>query len=401
MHRVAVHRVIAANPCAPLAAAAPFGVVNTGQVSAVSIVLPSEILLRGPDLGSTTIGLLLPLSGLMGIAGPAILNCAILAAEHLNESSGRLLEFILIDAGRPVTEVANEVAALAHTGLVDGLVGTHTSDVRVAVEAVLPAHVPYVFTPPHETVRRRDTTVYLGADPEKQLRQPLEWVAQNHRATRWAFIGNDYIWPQTVHAAARRLVRRLGDSVVMERLVPIGQVDVAQLVDAARSVRADALLLSLVGRDGIAFQRGITEMGAGDAFLRLSTAMDETCLVASGGDTTGRLFSAMPSFVLQTDDRHNRLLEAYLQRFGTTAPLPGSYAEGCYDGVHLLAAMLSSGLLASAAAGVVASRLRSAAPSPASAASARQSRLIRLHSPLSLALATGTELQVVASDANR
>jgi hypothetical protein len=130
----------------------------------------------------------------------------------------------------------------------------------------------------------------------------------------------------------------------------MGRGKVAELVAATRRADADAILISLVGRDGIEFHRGVTELDAGQSFLRLCTALDENCLVAVGGDSSGELYSAMPTFLQQGDDRHLRLLESYVARFGLTAPVPGSYAEGCYDGVHVLSALCMSGLLANKSA---------------------------------------------------
>lgn len=367
--------------------------------SSVSILLPAEILLRGADSRATTIGLLLPLSGLMGVAGPSILNCAILAAEEASERSDSPIELVLIDAGRLPSDVADEVALLVGAGLVEGLVGTHTSNTRVAVEAILADRVPYVFTPPHEANRRVARSLFLGSDPEEQLTQPISWIARNRHVRRWALIGNDYVWPQAVHKAARRVLRRLGQQVVMDRLVPLGGVDVAELVETARRSGADAVLVSLVGRDGIEFHRGVTEMGAGELFVRLCTALDENFLVAVGGDTSGRLFTAMPTFLTQTDERHTRLLDNYFLRFGSFAPPPGSYAEGCYDGTHLLAALLQSGLLESHAATDAANRLvarRLVAPRSRALAAAD---VVPMRRPASLAQADGTLLEVVLASA--
>lgn len=310
--------------------------------SAVSLTLSSEALLRESALRPLTIGLLAPLSGLMGIAGPSIINCAILAAEEACLAAEQGMELILVDAGGSPADVASEVDLLVSAGLVDGLVGTHTSSVRVTVEARLADRVPYIFTPPHEFSPSVPGSVFLGSDPDEQLRGPIGWLVRHRQVARWALIGNDYVWPRQVHSSARRVLGKLAQRVVLDRLVPVGRVDAAELVSAARAARADAILVSLVGRDGIEFHRGVTALDAGQAFVRLCTALDENCLVAAGGDGSGELFSAMPSFILQDDERHQRLLELYAARFGTTAPLPGSYAEGCYDGVHLLAAICGS-----------------------------------------------------------
>ena len=354
----------------------------------VSLVLPSTLMLRGPMPGALGIGLLAPLSGVMGIAGPSILNCAQLAAEHVAERTGFHAELVPIDAGQRPAEVARAVRQLLDSRLVQGLVGAHTSDVRVAVSRVVPQEVPYIFTPPHETGSGRPGTVFTGSAPQLQLRHPLEWIIRNHSVRRWALIGGDYVWPRQVHSEARRILRALGQEIVLDRFVGLGSVDPERLVDEARRSRAEAILVSLVGRDGITFHRGAAEYGADRQFVRLCTALDENCLLAIGGDSTGMLYSAMPSFILQQDDEHQNFLEGYLRRFGVTAPLPASYAEGCYDGVLLLAELWMSGLLDSMPPAHAALSLAAASKRPGPAVVGRSSggRLAR---------AEGTELVVI------
>ncbi|WP_138445080.1 substrate-binding domain-containing protein [Sinomonas susongensis] len=317
------------------------------MTSPVSLVLPSTLVLRGPMPGTLSIGLLAPLSGVMGVAGPSILNCAQLAAEHVAERTGLATELVAIDAGQSPGEVARAVRQLIDARLIQGLVGAHTSDVRVAVSSVVPHGMPYVFTPPHESGQGKPGTVFTGSAPQLQLRHPLEWIIRHHSVRRWALIGGDYVWPRQVHREARSLLRALGQEIVMDRFVALGSVDAGRLLDEARSSRAEAILVSLVGRDGITFHRGAAEYGADRQFVRLCTALDENCLLAVGGDATGMLYSAMPSFILQQDDEHQSFIELYLKRFGISAPLPASYAEGCHDGVLLLAELWLSGLLES------------------------------------------------------
>ncbi|MBT1003946.1 ABC transporter substrate-binding protein [Paenarthrobacter sp. DKR-5] len=360
--------------------------------SAVSLVLPGTLILRGPPSGTLSIGLLVPLSGVMGIAGPSILNFALLAAEHVAERVGKVPELVVIDAGRGPDEVAALVGQLVSAGLVHGLVGAHTSDVRAAVARVVADRVPYVFTPPRERDSMRSGTIFTGSDPRMQLQRPLEWIIAHHRVRRWALIGNEYVWPRQVHRVASKVLRDLGQSVVMDRLVPLGSVDTERLLDEAGKSRAEAILLSLVGRDGINFHRQATEAGTGQRFIRLYTTFDENCLLAAGGDETGLLYSAMPSFIGQQDERHERLMELYRDRFGVSAPLPASYAEGCYDGIMLLAELQLSGLLGSMPPPVAARRVAAAGSlgGAAYAGSAVRSQL---------AVAEGHELLVIGNSA--
>ncbi len=305
--------------------------------------MTSDALLRGPESTTLSIGLIVPLSGIMGQAGPAIMNCALLATEEVALATGRQIELVIVDGGQRPEEVAAEVDLLVSSHLVHGLVGTHPSNVRAAVELMLNGRVPYIFTPPHEGAAAKPGSVFLGTSPSEQLRQPIAWLSAHRKISTWALIGNDYVWPRQVHRAARRALHDLGQTVVMDRLIPTGQVDVEELAHTALKSGAEGILVSLIGRDSIEFNRTIVEIGAANHFVRLCSALDENCLVAAGGDDSGNLYSAMPSFIRQDDDRHLKLMEAYSARFGYQAPLPGTYAEGCYDGVNLLASLAVAG----------------------------------------------------------
>lgn len=309
----------------------------------VNQILTSDALLRGPESRTLSIGLIIPLSGVMGQAGPSIMNCALLATEEVAIATGRAIELIIIDGGQPPQDVAAEVDLLVSSQLLHGLVGTHPSNVRTAVELVLRGRVPYIFTPPHEGASAKPGSIFLGTSPSEQLKQPIAWLSAHRKISTWALIGNDYIWPRQVHRAARKALGELGQTVVMDRLVPTGKVDVEELAHAALRSGAEGILVSLIGRDSIEFNRTIVEIGAAHHFVRLCSALDENCLVAVGGDETGNLYSAMPSFIRQGDDRHLKLMESYTSRFGYQAPLPGTYAEGCYDGVNLLASLVVAG----------------------------------------------------------
>ncbi|MQA82413.1 MAG: ABC transporter substrate-binding protein [Streptosporangiales bacterium] len=361
---------------------------------------PAELLVGGPDRHALRVGLLVPVSGTLGLVGPAAIDCAVLATEEVNAAGGvggRPLELVLVDAGRAPAEVARETGTLLDAGLVEVLAGVHASDVHRAVEHAVAGRAPYVFTPPHEGGARRAGVVLMGESPTEQLAPPVRWLTAHRRARRWALVGNDYIWPRAMHGAARRLLRDAGADVVLERLVPLGQVDPGPLIDALRRHRADALLLSLVGRDLVVFNRTFRHAGMGDTVVRLSGALEENGLLAAGGDESGELYATMRSFATMRDERQVALHERHRARFGAQAPVVGAYAEGCYDGLHLTAALGAAGATRVADVTRVAGRLLSGTTD-------RQVRRAWAAAPLGppprrvhLARADGFDLSVVAS----
>lgn len=310
--------------------------------------LQALVLPRGEEC--LRVCLVIPQSGALGMVGPSALDAALLAAHEVNTAGGvlgRYVDLVLVDGGRSPVAVAQEVARLGAAGAIDVVTGFHTSDVHRAVEAVAAGRTPYVFTPPHEGGRRKRGVVCIGVEPVQQLRASLRWLTQRHGVGRWALVGNDYIWPAAVHRVARRLVTQNAGHVVLERRVPLGGVSTVldRLVDDLRRSGADAALLSLVGRDLATFNLALKRSGLDRRIVRLSGALEENGLMASGGDDTGLLYASMSSFASLQDDWRLALEERHRSVLGPQAPVLDTYAEGVYDGVHLVAALAAEGSL--------------------------------------------------------
>jgi urea transport system substrate-binding protein len=301
---------------------------------------------------ATRLGLVVPMSGTLGMMGPAVLNCARLAAAELNASGGILhkpIEFVLVDAGRDARTVAADVLDLVRDGAIDAVIGTHASDARVEIVRAIAGAVPYVFTPPYEGGETAPGVYLLGETPDRQLRPVLHWLVDSRRARRWALIGNDYVWPRRLNRAARHYLRKAHADVVAEQYVPLGLTDPQPLVDLVASSRADAVLLTLVGSDLVTFNRAFAASRAGETVLRLCGALEENGLLGAGGDTSGELYASMGYFGTVATDSALGFLERYTHRYGWQAPVLNGHAEACYDGIQLLSALAErAGSLATA-----------------------------------------------------
>ncbi|HEY0506675.1 MAG TPA: ABC transporter substrate-binding protein [Blastococcus sp.] len=306
---------------------------------------PWEVLLTGPRPDVVRVGLAVPLSGPLAMTAPSALDLAGLAADEINAAggaAGRPVELVWVDSGRAPEVVAAEAAALHRAGAFELLVGFHTSDVHRAVERALPPGARYIFTPPHEGGARRPGVLRIGQSPLEQHAAALTWLVRHQRARRWVLLGTDYVWPRAVHRAAQRVLADVGGEVVGEALVPFGPTDPAPLLDLVIRSRADAVLLSLVGRDLVAFNREFAHAGLDRRVVRLSGALEENGLYALGGDATGELFACMPSFAAAddgADESQLALQERHARRSGPGAPVVCAYARGIYDGVRLAAAL--------------------------------------------------------------
>ena len=290
------------------------------------------------------VALVVPVSGTLGLIGPGAVNCADLAAHEINEAGGLLgrpVELTLVDGGRPAADVAGDVAALVGLGQAQAVVGVHSSDVRVALVDAVGGAIPYVYTPPYVGGERAPGVYLAGETPDRQVRPVLRWLAERNRGRRWFLLGNDYVWPRRVNAAARAYLRELGARVVAERYVPRGDLEPGPLLDAVGARRADAVLLTLVGRDLVDFNRAFAASSLAERVLRLCPALEENGLLGVGGDATGELYSTMGYFASVATDAGLDFIGRYASRFGPLAPVPGGHGEGCYDGMRLLAALVS------------------------------------------------------------
>ncbi|NUR91319.1 MAG: substrate-binding domain-containing protein [Nonomuraea sp.] len=291
-------------------------------------LLPSEAL---------RIGLVVPVSGVLGLVGPCALNCAVLAAEEVNAAGGilgRPVELVLVDGGGSPGAVAAEVAGLVATGAVDALAGTHASDVRVAIVEALGGRVPFVYAPPYEGGGHAPGVYFLGETPGRQLEPGIDHLA-GRGARRWFLLGNDYVWPRLVHAAARLRLHARGAVVVGERFVPYGQA--TRWLDRVADARPDAILLTLIGSDLVAFNRAYAAGGLGAA--RLCGALEEHGLMGIGGDGTGELYASMGYFRDLATEASLGFAERYAARFGIDAPMLNAHGHGCYEAVAMLAAL--------------------------------------------------------------
>jgi urea transport system substrate-binding protein len=317
---------------------------------------PWDVLVSGPAPDVVRIGLAVPLTGPLALTAPSALDLAALAAEECTAAggvAGRRVELVPVDSGRAPETVVAEAVALRQAGVFDSLVGFHTSDVHRALARAWAGPGSYVFTPPHEGGRSLPGVLRTGPGPTAQHAGALAWLVRHRRATRWVLLGTDYVWPRAVHRAARTTLAGLGAQVVGEALVPFGPGDPGPLLDLVVRTRADAVLLSLVGRDLVLFHREFARAGLDRRVVRLSGALEENGLYALGGDATGELYATMPSFAAapaSADERQLDLQERHARRAGAGAPVVCAYARSVYDGVRLACSLLADGTPGPAAA---------------------------------------------------
>ncbi len=298
---------------------------------------------RGPrPAAALRVGLLIPLSGSAGIWGPSAHKCATLAVDEINGGGGvlgREVRLVLSDAGGAPATVAAAARGLVEERGVEAIVGMHISAVRVAVARALKGRVPFVYTPLYEGGERSPGVFAVGETPEQQLRPAITWLAERHRARRWYLIGNDYVWPRVSHAAAKCYIAQCGGEVLGDEYVPLGSDDFAASLARIRAARPHAVLISLVGGDGVAFHRRFAAEGMAGDHLRLCSALDENALLGVGAENAENLFAASGYFAALPTRANQSFVERYQESFGRLAPVLSALGQSCYEGFRFYAAL--------------------------------------------------------------
>ena len=292
------------------------------------------------------IGLCVPMGGLTGIWGPSALASAKLAAAELNRASGiggRACRLIAVNADDDAPLLESVLGELVHAGEVDALIGMHTSYVRQRIVSAIGGQIPFVYTPLYEGGESTPGVFAIGDTPARQLQPAIAWLARRERPRRWALLGNDYIWPHVSNRLAREYIAQCGAQVVAEHYVPLHTTDYAAQLGALQRAGADAVLLSLVGEDAIAFNRAFGELGMAGSMLRLSCAIEENELLAIGAANTQRLYVASSYFAALATDANLAFKERYHAHFGERAPTLNSLGQSTYEGVHFLASLFERG----------------------------------------------------------
>ena len=293
------------------------------------------------------VALLIPMCGSAGIWGPSCIASAEVAAHELNRRdgiAGKSVQLILFDSAieAPVP-VEDLVDALLESRSIDAIVGMHISAVRQRLTKVVRGRIPYVYTPMYEGGERGIGVFAIGDTPGHQLVPAMEWIRGRYRLRKWALIGNDYVWPRASHRYAKAKLADMQASLVYERYLSFSAPDLVAEVESIASSGAEAVLISLIGQDAVDFNRAFGDMGLDRNVVRLTCAVEENGLLASGAENLNRLYCSASYFGALTTDANACFREVYHAFHGDRAPVLGALGQSTYEGMHFLSSLMEDG----------------------------------------------------------
>lgn len=288
------------------------------------------------------VGVIIPLRGPAGLFGPSSRYCAALAADEINERGGldgRPISLLHIDGGLQPSEVGAIVKTLIDNQVVVALVGMHDSDVRRAVIDANKGRIPYIYTPTYEGGEMAEGVFALGETPEQQVRPIMPALVGERGIRRWYFIGNDYIWPHRLHAAAKKYICDCGGSVVAQHYLSFDTEDFDDYLEDIAEKAPDGVLVSLVGASAVQFNRAFAAAGLSGNIIRFGPLTDENVLLAIGPESTGNLLAASGYFPIMAGRENSLFHRRYMKRYGSNAPVITFMGQSCYDGLLTLEAL--------------------------------------------------------------
>ena len=289
------------------------------------------------------LGLLISRTGSYGAVGEAIYRGAMLAVAEVDRDPAFRFRFecrAIDPAGNTDSYVSGARSLLSEGDLIH-VVGCYTSSSRKEVLPIFEKHDGLLWYPSHyEGFETAENIVYTGAAPNQHV-VPLTHYMLRQKSRTVFMVGSNYIWAWENNRIMRELLMRRGGAVLGERYVPIGDLDLDDIVGQIVELRPDFIFNTLIGESAYAFFRllreacetaGIDQIGAMPV-VSCSLAEPELAMI---GPACGGHLSSSVYYSTVRNDSNRKFVEAWKARWPDAGETSAD-AEAAYVAVHLLA----------------------------------------------------------------
>lgn len=281
-------------------------------------------------LNPIRLGLMPPLTGLVGLYGIEICNAARIACAEINAAGGLLgrpLELIIEDDGSLPDTAVPAALRLVEEHHCDAIIGNLLSNSRIAVAAQVaePKRIPYLNFSFYEGSISGRYFFHFAALPNQQIDKMIPWLAKHH-GLKMFFAGNNYEWPRGSIDAAKRALTALGGDILGEEYLPIGASphDIDTLLQQVALSGADVFVPYFAGDDQVHLLTRFTEMGLKK---RMAVAMGhyDEMMVSRLPAHVREGFYSSNSYFMSVDTAENR---DYLAQLAQQPGITGIWPDG-------------------------------------------------------------------------
>lgn len=284
------------------------------------------------DLKENTVklGLMPPLTGLVGIYGIEIARAGQIACQEVNESGGvlgRPLELIIEDDGSLPDSSVNAAEKLVNQHQCSAIIGNLLSNSRIAVayNVAEPCKIPYLNFSFYEGSISSRYFFHFAAIPNQQIEKMIPYMHETC-GPRMFFAGNNYEWPRGSIDAAKRALIRIGGVVVGEEYLPIGvdDEDIEKLIDRVSKTSPDVFVPYFAGEDQVKLLTRFTERGLKKQMKVVMGHYDEMMASRLSAEVREGFYSSNSYFMSVDSDENRR----YLARLAKQTDVTGIWPQG-------------------------------------------------------------------------
>lgn len=280
--------------------------------------------------------------GREGLLGTLTAIDEINATQHFGLS---LTPHVRDPHGATETYAAMAAELVAHSGA-RHILGCTTSWSRKEVIPVLEkTQTTLWYACPYEGFEANEQVVYLGACPNQHVLPLLAYILPRFGADGF-LVGSNYIWGWETNRIARDAMETGGGTVMGERYIPLGDTDIAHIIDEIRMKRPAFVLNTLIGPSSHAFLAAYHALGLSDAAFAqdvrpvLSCNLAESELAELGEIANGQY--AIAPYFQSLDLPENQLFLELTRRFAPNVRHISAFFAQAYAAVHLLAAGIAA-----------------------------------------------------------
>lgn len=293
------------------------------------------------DRARIRIGLLFSTTGPYSVVSRSMLNGALLGVAEINRmTDGPLLEPVIVDPGGDLRRYSELSTSLLASGI-RHVVGCYTSSSRKEVIPAFEKHDGLLWYPSHyEGFETSSNVVYTGAAPNQHILPLVEHMTRVAGRTVYC-IGSNYIWAWENNRIMREAIMARGGRVLAERYLPVGETDVAKVVEEIIALRPAFIFNTLIGTSAYQFFRDLRRAAirAGldqPAVLPVaSCSLSEPELEEIGDEAVDGHLSSSVYFSTVETEANRRFLADYAAAY-PAGPTLSADAEASYIAVAIL-----------------------------------------------------------------
>ncbi|MBF0271289.1 MAG: ABC transporter substrate-binding protein [Magnetococcales bacterium] len=274
------------------------------------------------------LGLMSPMTGVVGMYGAEISMAAELAAREVNENGGvlgRPLRLVVEDDGSlPPSAVMAAERLVEHHGCV-AMIGNLLSNSRIAVayRVAEPRKIPLLNFSFYEGSILSRYFFHFAALPNQQIGKMIPYMHAHH-GRRMFFAGNNYEWPRGSIEAAKEVLLQDGGEVVGEEYLPLGvtreRID-ALLAQVAAS-GATVFVPYFAGADQLLLLSRFSALGLTGRMVVVMGHYDELMASHLEPKVRGGHYSSNTYFMTVDTDENRRFLDRLAAMPGVTGLWP-------------------------------------------------------------------------------